>query len=196
VTDLPTKICAKCQQTLPLTSFAGRQRTCVACVQAQRAKTAERKDAVAWSPELAERIVDALSAGMTVAEVTAQAAMPAPRQLRAWRRANSEFDAACAQAEQASAAAHIDAAKQVVRQMEEGKIPASDGNHIFNAHMKLAATLHPKRYGANPTIDITSAGKPIVDLGAVLEAAFAALPALPKPIDVEAEEVPLDRTLQ
>jgi hypothetical protein len=148
--------------------------------------------------ELGERITDMVAAGMTVAEVCAQSAMPTPRQLRSFRRSNPDFDAACQGAEHASAAAHIDAAKQVVRQMEEGKVPASDGNHIFNAHMKLASTLNPRRYGSNPVIDVTSGGRPIIDLGAVLQAAFAALPALPapEPLDVEAEPVPRKEMLQ
>jgi hypothetical protein len=195
---LPTKPCAKCGVEKPLTEFSGRQRTCVACVQATKARTVERKEAVRYSPELAERIVDALAAGMTVAEVCAQAAMPTPRQLRAWRRANPDFDAACEDALQQSAFAHIDKAKQVLADIEAGKA-RDDAKLLFEGHMRLAATLNPKRYGSNPTIDITSAGRPIVDLAAVLEAAFAVLPALPRPaesIDVEAEEVPPDRTLQ
>jgi hypothetical protein len=192
----PEKVCIKCHEAKPLVAFAGRQNTCIACRDAAKARTEERKNAVAFTADLGERITDALAAGMTVAEVCAQSAMPTPRQLRAWRRGNPGFDQACQEAEQASAAAHIDKAKEVVRQMEGGKLPASEGNHIFNAHMKLASTLHPKRYGSNPTIDITSAGRPIVDLEAVLQAAFAALPALPRPIDVEEDVPSKDRTLQ
>jgi terminase small subunit-like protein len=196
---MPTKPCAKCGIEKPLLAYAGRQRTCQACVQAAKARTEERKDSVAYSDTLSERITDMLAAGMTIAEITAQAAMPTPRQLRAWRRSNPDFEAACLQAEQASASAHIDAAKQVVRQMEEGKIPAAEGNHIFNAHMKLAAVLAPARYGAHPVaIDITSQGRPLVDFGAAIEALINALPAkaLPAPaIDIEASPAPTE-TLQ
>jgi hypothetical protein len=193
--DQPTKTCAKCGQAKPLLAYAGRQNTCVACREAAKARTQERKDSVAWSPELGERITDALAAGSTLAEIAGQSWAPTMRQLRAFRRANPGFDQACEEALQASASAHIDAAKQVLRDIEASKAPA-DAKLLFEGHMRLAGTLNPKRFGSNPTIDITSAGRPIVDLTAVLEAAFAALPALPKPIDVEAEEVPPDRTLQ
>jgi terminase small subunit-like protein len=196
---MPTKPCARCNTEKPLTAFAGRQNTCIQCREAAKARTLERKDGATFTPELGEKITDALASGLTVAEITAQAAMPTPRQLRAWRRSNPDFEAACLQAEQASAAAHIDAAKQVVRQMEEGKIPAAEGNHIFNAHMKLAAVLAPARYGAHPVaIDITSQGRPLVDFEKAIEALINALPAkaLPAPaIDIEASPAPTE-TLQ
>jgi terminase small subunit-like protein len=198
--DLPTKACTKCSVEKALTEFNGRQRTCRACVEAAKSRTLERKDQVAYTDALAERIVDALASGMTVAEVTAQAAMPTARQLRSFRRANPGFDAACLDAEQQSAAAHLDKAKDVLRRLEGGKLPAPDAKTLFDGHMRLAATLNPGRYGAHPVaIDVTSAGKPLVDFGAAIEALIAALPAqaaLPAPTPLEAEDVPEDRTLQ
>jgi hypothetical protein len=192
---LPTKPCAKCGMEKVLTEFSGRQRTCVTCVQAQRAKTQERKEQVAWSAELGERITDMLASGMTMAEVTAQAAMPTPRQLKAWRRGNPDFDAACLDAETQSAAAHLDKAKQVLADVESGKLASSDGKLLFDGHMKLAATLNPARYGTHATVDVTSRGRPLVDFGAAIEALISALPALPAPaIEVEATEVPPEGT--
>ena len=133
-----TKVCRKCGEAKPLLAFAGRQNTCIACREAAKARTLERKDSVAWSPELGERITDMTAAGMTIAEVCAQAAMPTPRQLKAWRRSNPEFDAAMEAAELQSAAVHLDAAKEVLRQVEDGKLPASDGRFLFDGHIKLA----------------------------------------------------------
>jgi hypothetical protein len=196
-----TKTCRKCGEAKPLIAFAGRQNTCIQCRDAAKVRTFERKEAVAWSHELGERITDMLAAGMTVAEVCAQSAMPTPRQLRAMRRANPDFDAACEQAETQSAAAHLDKAKEVLRNVEGGKLPASDGRLLFDGHMKLAGTLNPSRYGSNATIDVTSAGRPLVDLGSAIKALLdattkpTALPA-PEPIDVEATPAPEGRTLQ
>jgi hydroxylamine reductase (hybrid-cluster protein) len=197
--DLPTKACTKCSVEKPLTEYNGRQRTCRACVEAAKAKTLERKEAVAYTDALAERIVDALAAGMTIAEVCEQSAMPAPRQLRAWRRSNPDFHSACEQAEQASAAAHLDRAKQVLKDLEDKKLPGADAKTLFDGHMKLASTLNPHRYGAHATVDVTSQGKPLVDFGAAIQALIDALPsqpALPPPIEVEATEVPEGATLQ
>lgn len=191
----PTKVCRKCSVEKALLAFRGRQNTCIQCVDAAKVRKLERKDQVAWSPELGERITDMLAAGMTVAEVCGQSAMPTSRQLKAWRRANPDFDAACDLAETQSAAAHLDKAKEVLRNVEAGNLQASDGRLLFDGHMKLAATLNPSRYGSNATIDVTSAGRPLVDLGSAIKALLdatantVALPA-PEPIDVEAEPVP------
>ena len=194
MTEMPPKVCRRCNETKPLIAFAGRQNTCIQCRDAAKARTAERKEAVVYSPDLGERITDAIAAGSTIAEVCAQSAMPTPRQLRAWRRSNPDFDAACEAAEMQSAAGHLDAAKGVLRQVEAGKLPASDGRLLFDGHVKLAATLNPARYGSNATIDVTSAGRPLIDLGSAIKALLDAtanvtLPA-PEPIDVEAEPVP------
>jgi terminase small subunit-like protein len=195
------RTCKRCSETKGILEFDARRTTCRACYQAAAAKRQERKERVEYSDALAERIVDALASGMTVAEVTTQAAMPTPRQLRAWRRANPDFDAACLQAEQASAAAHLDKAKQVLADLEAGKLQGSDARTLFDGHMKLAAVLHPTRYGNNATIDISSQGKPLINFGAAIDALLAALPAkaLPAPaIDVEAEDASTveERTLQ
>jgi hypothetical protein len=194
VSDPATRTCKACGETKGILLFNANRRTCRPCEDAKRTKTLERKEAVAYSDALAERIADMLAAGMTVAEVTGQASMPTPRQLRAWRRANPDFHAACEEAEQASAAAHLDKAKQVLADLEAGKVPSGDAKTLFDGHMKLAATLHPARYGAHPVaIDLTSAGRPLVDFGTAIEALIAALPAqaaLPAPtIDAEATEV-------
>jgi hypothetical protein len=168
-------------------------------VQAAKARTLERKEAVVWSPELGERIVDMLAAGMTIEELCAQAGMPTPRQLRALRRTNPEFDAACDEALAQSAAAHLDRAKETLRKVEDGKLLASDGRVLFDGHMKLAATLNPSRYGAHATVDLSAGGKPLVSFVEAVEALIAVLPqqpTLPPPIDVEATEVPSGATLQ
>jgi hypothetical protein len=199
MSDTATKTCRKCSVEKPIVAFAGRQNTCIACRDAAKARTQDRKDNIAWSPELGDRITDMLAAGMTVAEVCAQTAMPTPRQLRAWRRGNPDFDAACEHAETQSAAAHLDKAKDVLRNVEAGKLPAADGRLLFDGHMKLAATLNPSRYGSHATVDVTSAGRPLVDFGAAVQALIDALPTAlpaPEPLDADATPVPEGRTLQ
>jgi len=194
MTEVLSKVCVKCSTEKPIIAFPGRRNTCQACIDLARVRTIEKKDAVAFSVELADRITDMLAAGMTVAEVCAQSAMPTPRQLKAWRRTHPEFDAACDLAETQSAAAHLDKAKETLRKVEDGKLPASDGRVLFDGHMKLAATLNPARYGSHATVDVTSAGRPLVDFGAAVQALIDALPTralpAPEPLDVEAVEVP------
>jgi len=187
---LGTKACSKCGQVKPLIAFPARRKVCAECEQAARARTQERKETVAWSPELGERISDMMGAGMTVAEITGQPAMPTPRQFKTWRRANPDFDAACLAAETESASFHVDKAKEVLRKVEAGDFPAADGRILFDGHVKLAGTLNPRRYGtAAATIDVTSAGRPLIDFGAAIRALIDALPppsagALPAPTEL------------
>jgi hypothetical protein len=193
-TQPDTKVCSACGEVKPLVAFAPRRKRCTACDDAAKARTAERKESVAYTDVLAERIADMIAAGMTIEAVTAQPSMPTPRQLRAWRRANPDFDAALCAAEVESASAHLDRAKQVLADLETGKLQASDAKVLFDGHIKLAERLHPSRYAAGAlAIDVTSQGKPLVDFGAAIEALIAALPAvpaLPKPEPViEAEAI-------
>jgi hydroxylamine reductase (hybrid-cluster protein) len=196
MTETPTRVCASCGIAKPWTDYVARQKTCVACIQAKRARTQERREQIAYTPALGEKIADALASGSTVAEVCEQSAMPTPRQLRAMRRANPDFDAAMLQAEAESASAHVHKAKEVLRQLEAGKIPGSDAKTLFDGHMKLASTLNPSRYGSQAVaLDLTSAGRPLVDVGAALKALIDALPslpaALPAPTPIDAEAVPV-----
>ena len=202
MTEQATRTCQKCGQTKGLIEFKARRKTCAACETAAAAKRLERKDLVAFSDALAERIVDMLAAGATVAEVAEQSWGPTPRQLQAWRRGNVDFDAACQEAERLSAAAHLDLAKEALRQAKAGKLPVSDAKSLAETHLKLATTLNPARYGAHATVDVTSAGRPLVDFAAAISALIDALPTnsgalpAPEPLDVDATEVPEGRTLQ
>lgn len=197
MTEPLQKTCKKCGQTKPIIQYPGRRNTCQACLDFARAKTLAKKDSVAWTAELGEKICDMLAAGMTIAEVCAQAGCPTSRQLKSFRRANPDFDAACDLAEAQSAAAHLDKAKEALRQVEDGKLPASDARVLFDGHMKLAATLNPTRYGSHATVDVTSAGRPLVDLGAAIQALIDALPmrsdALPAPDPIDAEATPVPK---
>ena len=125
MTEPLQKTCKKCGQTKPIIQYPGRRNTCQACLDFARAKTLAKKDFVAWTAELGEKIRDMVAAGMTVAEVCELPGMPTPRQLSRWRRTIPEFDAACDLAETQSAAAHLDTAKEVLRQVEGGKLPSS-----------------------------------------------------------------------
>ena len=51
----PTKRCRVCSVDKPLLAFAGRQNTCIQCRDAAKARTQERKEAVAYSATLGAR---------------------------------------------------------------------------------------------------------------------------------------------
>jgi hypothetical protein len=188
------KACAKCGEPKPLLAFPGRRNTCDRCIDAAKARRQERKEAIAYTPALGERICDLVAMGYTITEIAEMSGMPTARQMAAWRRGNPEFDAAMLEAEAHSAAAHIDKAKEALRQAEAGKVPVSDAKQLADAHLRLARTLNPKRYGSNATVDITTAGRPLLDFGAVVAALIATIPqpALPAPRPIEAEAVPAD----
>jgi hypothetical protein len=193
----PAKRCIKCKTEKPLLAFAGKQNTCIACRDAARVRTLERKDAVAWSPELGERITDAIAAGMTIEAICASAGMPTERQYRKWRRTIPEFDAACDQAMAAQADAHIAMAHDALVKLRKGDIQAADARVIVEGALKLAAAVNPRKYGAlRVQADVTSGGQPLRQVSTLelAKALLVALPAaLPPPsppvIDVEAMEV-------
>lgn len=195
---MPRKSCKACGIEKDLVAYNGRRNVCRECEEARRQRSIEKREAtIQYSPELAEKITSRIEGGETLAEICQGAAWPTRALLARWRRANPEFDAACGQAEQQSAAAHIDKAKEVLRKVEDGKLPVADARLLFDGHVKLAATLSPTRYGSNAAaIDPASVGRPLVSLAAAIQALIDALPtnagALPAPIpiDVEATEVP------
>jgi transposase-like protein len=194
-----TKVCTRCSAAKPLIAYPGRRSVCSECLEAAKARTAERKEAAVYSEALGQRITDALASGMTVAQVCEQASMPTPRQLRAWRRANPEFHAACEEAERLSAAAHLDKAKEVLVKLEAEELSAMDAKTLFDGHMRLASTLNPSRYGAHP--DLSPPSKALVDFASAIQALIDALPArvalpAPEPLDAEAVPVVPGRTLQ
>jgi hypothetical protein len=194
------KACRACQRELPLTAFDGRRNSCRECLSAAKAKVQERKDTAQFTPQLAERCIDAIASGWTTAQIAEQSWGPTPRQLQAWRRTNPDFHQAMRQAEQISAAAHVDKGKEALRLGEAGEIPVSDAKGLAESHLKFAMALDAKRYGSNAVaIDVTSQGKPLVDFSAAIEALIAVLPvkALPAPGDViDIEATPPTEVLQ
>jgi terminase small subunit-like protein len=198
VTETPTKKCVRCQVDKPLLAYAGRQNTCIQCRDAAKVRTLERKDAVAWSPELGEKITDAIAAGLSLETICAGAGMPTARQLTKWRRTVPEFDQAMDAAFAAQADSHISLAHDTLLRLKDGKLPAADARVIVDSALKLAAAVNPRKYGAlRAQADVTSGGQPLKAVG-TLELAKALLVALPmaqlpaptRTIDVEAVEAP------
>ncbi len=147
-----TKQCRKCLQTLPLLSFAGRQNTCTTCRDAQRARTVERKEHVAFTPALAEKICDLVSMGSTITEIAEMSGMPTARQIVSWRRRHEEFRDAYELARVARADARSDRVDQALRDLRDGKISAADCRAIVETELKLAALENPSRY--NPATKV------------------------------------------
>ena len=154
-TDLSTKPCAKCSVEKPLTAFLGRQKTCIDCVQAARARTLERKDAVAYSLALSDRICDLVAMGSTIPEVAAMSGMPTARQIAAWRRQHPEFRDAYEEARASRADARSDRVDQALNDLRAGKITAADCRVIVETELKMAGKENPARFGDRSVADIT-----------------------------------------
>jgi hypothetical protein len=142
-----TKPCARCNTEKPLTAFAGRQNTCIQCREAQRAKAQERKEAVAYSPELASKITDMVALRTPVAKICEMAGMPTQRQLMRWRREHEEFRQAWDLAREQRADARSDRIDEALDDLRQGKITAADCRVIVETELKLAAKEAPARYG-------------------------------------------------
>ena len=190
-------LCAKCGVEKPLTAFHGRLKTCSDCRGATKARTMERKEAISFTPALAEKIVDLISMGSTITEVAAMSGMPTARQMASWRRAHPEFRDAYEEARVSRADARSDRVDAALRDLAAGKITAADCRVMVETELKLAAKENPGRYGDATQIDLTTAGKPLqVDVGAALKALLDVLPAsngalpAPEPLEVDATPVP------
>jgi hypothetical protein len=193
---LPTKTCSKCGVEKPLTSFSGRQKTCVDCIQAAKARTQERKEAVAYSPDLAAKICDLIALRTPVAKIVEMAGMPTARQLAAWRRGHAEFRDAYDMAREQRADARSDRVDEILDDLRAGKIEAPSARVLIEAELKLAAKENPARYGDVTRADVTvRPGAPIEKpntaawLDKVLGVSVVAsnvVPLLPAPPDEEA----------
>ena len=152
---LPTKQCAKCQQTLPLTAFAGRQKTCITCVQAAKARSIERKEHIAFTPALADKICDLIAMGSTITEVAQMSGMPTARQMASWRRQHPEFRDAYEEARVSRADARSDRVDAALRDLAAGKITAADCRVLVETEIKMASRENPARYGDVTRADVT-----------------------------------------
>jgi hypothetical protein len=153
---MPTKICTGCNVEKKLIEFAGRQRRCISCAQAQRQRTMERKEALTFTPALGEKIVDAIAAGVSIAELCEQGGMPTARQLARWRRTIPEFAEAYEQARNARADARSDRIDEALNDLRKGKISAADCRVIVETELKMARVEAPNRY-VEPTRSEVSA---------------------------------------
>jgi hypothetical protein len=147
MTEQPTKQCRKCQQILPLLAFAGRQNTCISCRDAQRQRTQERKEAVAYSPAIAQRIADGIAMRIPLVKLCEPAGMPTPRQVASWRREHPEFRELCEEARTARADARSDRIDQLLDDLVAGKIDAASCRVAIEMELKLAGKEAPARYG-------------------------------------------------
>jgi hypothetical protein len=141
------KSCIKCGVEKELIQFAGRQLTCISCRDAQRQKTLERKDAVAYSPELGAKICDLIALRTPVAKIAEMAGMPTQRQLASWRRTIPEFRELLEEARIARADARSDRVDQLLDDLVAGKIDHGTARVAIEAELKLASKEAPGRYG-------------------------------------------------
>src|SRR5262245_24302265 len=157
MTDQPqaTKQCRKCGQEKGLLQCPRRPNTCQACIDLARAKTIEKKEAVAYSPELGAKICDLISLRTPVAKICEMAGMPTARQLAAWRRGHPEFRDAYDLAREQRADARSDRVDEILDDLRAGKIDAPSARVLIEAELKLAAKENPARFGDRTVADIT-----------------------------------------
>jgi hypothetical protein len=153
--NMPTKPCTKCGVEKPLTAFNGRQKTCVDCVQAAKVRTLERKEAVAYSLALSERICDLVAMGSTITDIAVMSGMPTARQIASWRRQHLEFQDAYEQARESRADARSDRVDQALNDLRAGKITAADCRVIVETELKMAGKENPARFGDRTVADVT-----------------------------------------
>jgi transposase-like protein len=207
-TSIPTKRCeGACGRTLPLTSFAGRQRSCVDCAaQVRRERAAEQADAkppaaaskrpTEYSPEIGQAIAERIAAGGTIKAVCAEAGMPSRETLARWRIEHPELAAMLAQAREARADIRADRVDEYIAAVRRGDLDANAARVMIDAELRLARVEHPARYGEKVHADLTSGGAPLqagtsLDLAKALLAVLPRL-ALPPPEPLEVEAVPVE----
>jgi hypothetical protein len=199
---MPTEIqktCEACGESKPIIQFPSRRKRCQSCLAAEKAardaKRLERKEAVAYTEALGERIVDAIASGMTVAEVCASSWGPTERQLARWRRTIPELREALDEARAARADVRSDRVDQALNDLRAGKITAADCRVIVETELKMAARENPARYGEKLVSDVTvrpGAPEEKPDTAAWLERVLSAavradnvIPLLPVPKPAE-----------
>jgi hypothetical protein len=143
----PTKACRKCGEAKPLLAFAGRQNTCIACRDAAKARTLERKARIEYSPALAAKIADMIAMRVPVAKVAEMAGFPTQRQIASWRRTIPEFREMLEEARIARADARSDRVDQLLDDLVAGKIDHATARVAIEAELKLASKEAPARYG-------------------------------------------------
>lgn len=155
MTEQATRTCDACGETKPLIAFPPRRKRCQACLDAAKAKVQAKKEAVTWTPDLGERITDAIAAGIPVSEICSAAGMPTPRQLSRWRRTIPEFADAYEQARIDRADARSDRVDEALRDLRDGKITAADCRVIVETEIKMASRENPARYADVSRADVT-----------------------------------------
>lgn len=160
VAEIPTKICAKCGVEKPVTAFHGRQRTCIACREAQRAKTIARKEVVAYSPELGARVAEVL-ADTPMHTLVAMAGMPTERTIHKWRLEHPEFAEAYELARIGRADSRGHQIDEALADLKVGKLDPQTAKVWIDTQFRLAAREHPARWGEKTIADLTlRPGKP------------------------------------
>jgi hypothetical protein len=162
--DLPTKPCATCKRDLPLTEFAGRQRSCRECAgKSRRAKAAEkpgaaekrvRKPSVEYTPELGRQVCDLIAEGETLSDICLMPGFPAVRDIARWRTEVDEFAVAFAIARDTRADIRVDSIAKNTREMRSGALDVNIGKAV-NESLKWLAGKDSPRYADKVTIDQT-----------------------------------------
>lgn len=171
MSELPTRQCKKCGETKPLVAFVGKRTTCNACYDAMRAKTQERKESVAWSPGLGERIAEVL-ADTPMHVLVKMAGMPTERVIHKWRMQHPDFAEAYEKARIARADSRGHAIDEALDDLKNGRgMDQAVAKTWIDTQLKLAAKEHPQRWADKAMTDVTlRPGKPVeVDTNAWLE---------------------------
>jgi hypothetical protein len=151
---IATKTCAKCSVEKPLTAYHGRQKTCIDCTQAARAKTIARKETIAYSLELGARVCEVL-ADTPMHMLVAMAAMPTERSIHKWRLEHPEFAEAYELARIARADSRGHKVDEHLSELKAGKLDPQTAKVLIDTEIRLAGKEHPARWGEKTVADLT-----------------------------------------
>jgi len=135
-----------------------------------------------YTPELAERIFEAISSGRTINEIAGREGFPARSTIYAWKRTYEEFSANLERAREDSADAF---AEQALEKADDDS--GDDGNDSvqrsrLQVDMRkwLAAKFAPHRYGDFNKTEVNHTGKVELGLGDVLKEISSRTRGLPQ----------------
>lgn len=154
MTDQPTKTCAKCGVAKPATDYVARQKTCVQCRDAARAKTIARKETIAYSIELGARVCEVL-ADTPMHKLVAMAGMPTERTIHKWRLDHPEFAEAYELARIARADSRGHKVDEHLSELRTGKLDPQTAKVLIDTEIRLAGKEHPARWGEKTVADLT-----------------------------------------
>lgn len=148
-----------------------------------------------YTPELAERIFEAISSGRTINNIAGREGFPARGTIYAWMRENEEFSNTITRAREISADAFAEQAIEMAddTSKDDGNDSVQRSRLQVDYRKWLASKFAPHRYGDFNKSEVNVTGKVELGLGEVLEAIAGRTRTLPTIASPEPAADELDR---